>query len=303
VNGVYHPFKWRGWWDFGCGALGDIACHSMDAAFWALDLGMPDSIVAASSPVNQESAPKWSIITYQFPARGDMPPVKVIWHDGNKQPPRPKDLEENRKIPGGIGGQLVFGDKGTIMANTYCSGPRIIPESKMREFLQNKPPKTLPRSPGHMRDFIRGCKGGPAPCANFDFSGPLTEMVLLGNLSVRSGKPIKWDGENMRVTSAPEANKYVMREPRAGWREFYDYGEKLLTPKRPEKKEVSRARPKRPAVDQSAAKADRLYKMGRDAERMGQRSVARSFYKKVVSDYPDTEAAKQAAARLDKIGR
>jgi predicted dehydrogenase len=297
VGGIYHPFKWRGWWDFGCGALGDIACHSMDAAFWALDLGMPDSITAESSPVNDESAPKWSIVTYQFPARGDMPPVKVIWHDGNKKPSRPKDLESHRKILGGIGGQLIFGDKGTIMANTYCSGPRIIPESKMQAY--ERPPKTLPRSPGHMRDFVRGCKGGPAPCANFDFAGPLTEMVLLGNLAVRSGKPIEWDGEKMKVTSAPEANKYVMREPRKGWREFYDYGESLISAAKPKPKaEAAPKRSTRPAVDQSAAKAERLYKMGRSAENMRQRSVAKSFYNRIMDQYPNTEAAKKAAARL-----
>jgi len=217
---AYAPFKWRGWWDFGSGALGDIACHAMDAAFWALKLGEAKTIEveAVHSGCNNETAPKWEIITYHFPARGDMPPVKVVWHDGNKKPPRPKDLEPGRNLPGGIGGQLIVGEKATILAGIYCRSPRIIPEAKMKELRGSLPPKSLPRSPGVYAEFIRAAKGGEPAGANFpDYAGPLTEMVHLGNLAVRTGKKIVWDVEQMKCTNVPEANRYVGRTYREGW--------------------------------------------------------------------------------------
>jgi predicted dehydrogenase len=220
----YAPFKWRGWWDFGCGALGDIGCHAMDAAFWALDLGSPEVIEAEMSGMHKDTAPKWSTITYQFPARGDMPPVKVVWRDGvgkgNQPPPRPEELEKGRKLPGNIGGQLIVGDKATVMAGVYCRSPRIIPETKMREMLEDRPPETIPRVPkgSVYREFIRACKGGPKCGANFtDYAAPLTEMVLLGNLAVRTGKRIEWDGAKSICTNVPEANQYLSREHRKGW--------------------------------------------------------------------------------------
>ena len=225
---AYMPFKWRGWWDYGCGALGDIACHAMDAAFWTLQLGSPTRIYSKCSPVNSETAPKWSVITYEFPRRGKMPPVKLVWYDGvnykDRKPPRPKDLEENRKIAEDIGGQLFYGTKGTIMADTYCQSPRIIPEAKMREFLQNKPEKKYPRSPSVdgvdavYAEWIRAIKGGDPAGANFtDYAGPLTELVLIGNLSIRTGKTIEWDTRTMKSTNVRAANKYVRREYRRGW--------------------------------------------------------------------------------------
>jgi len=307
---AYLPFNWRGWWDFGCGALGDIGCHSMDAGFWALDLGMPTSVQAETSPVNEETAPKWSIVTYQFPARDNVgakdlpskvetPPVKVIWYDGNKKPPRPKDLEPNRKLDRGIGGQLLMGDKGTIMADCLCASPRLIPEAKMREFMPNRPPKTLPRSPGIYREWIAACKGGEPAGANFDFAGPLSEMVLMGNFAVRSGKRIEWDGPNMRATNVPEANRYGRREPRKGWEEPYLYGEKLLQPKKAGPGKAERpAKPAIPKAGQAEQKAERLFKMARQAEKMGQRSAARTFYTRIVNEYPGTSAARRAEERL-----
>ena len=218
----YLPFHWRAWWDFGCGALGDIACHAMDAAFWALKLGSPSRIEAEISGLSKDTAPKWSTITYQFPARGSMVPVKVVWRDGvgggNQPPARPKELEKDRRMPGKIGGQLIVGDKATVMAGVYCRSPRIIPEAKMKSI--GKPPRKLDRAPGnsHYKEFIRACKGGPKCGANFaDFAGPLTEMVLLGNLAVRTGKPIEWDGEKGVCTNVPEANQYLRRDYRKGW--------------------------------------------------------------------------------------
>jgi predicted dehydrogenase len=210
-NSRYAPFTWRGWWDFGCGALGDIGCHAMDAAFYNLKLGSPTSVEAVTSDHHPETAPKWSKVTYHFAERDGMPPVKVVWHDGDQPPARPKELEEGRKLPGGIGGQLFYGEKGTILGyDSYCNSIRIIPETKMKAF--ERPEHTVPMSPGHMVEWVRACKGeGPAPGANFDYSGPLTEMVLLGNLAVRSGKKIEWDGEKMLCTNVPEANQYVAK--------------------------------------------------------------------------------------------
>ena len=214
-NPAYLPFKWRGWWDFGTGALGDHGCHAMDAAFWALNLGAPSSVEAVSSPINGETYPSWSIITYQFPARGEMPPVKVVWYDGGELPPRPKDLEEDREF--GEWGQIIYGDKATVKADGYCESPRIIPESKMKELRSVLPSKTLPRSPGHYEEWIEACKGGSPAGANFDYAGPLTEMVLLGNIALATGEKIEWDSQRMRITNVQSANKYIRRKYRKGW--------------------------------------------------------------------------------------
>jgi hypothetical protein len=223
-----------------------------------------------------------------------LPPLKVVWYDGGKKPPRPKELEGNRKM--GNGGQLYFGDKGVILGG---GNPRLIPEAKMKEF--QRPPKTVPRSPGHVEEWVRACKGGEPAGANFDFAGPLSEMVLMGNFAVRSGKRIEWDAENMRCTNIPEANRYVRREPRKGWDEAYRYGESLLEPKKAKPKKPTRpARPAAPAAGQAERKAERLFKMARQAERIGQRSAARTFYSRIVKEYPGTSAAKRAAAKLGR---
>lgn len=206
----YVPFKWRGWWDFGAGALGDMGCHMMDASFWALDLKHPTSVSAESSLANNETGPAWSIITYEFPARGDKPPVKLVWYDGGKKPEKPKDLEPNRKLA--KVGQLLIGEKGTIMDTTdYCNSPRLIPESAMKAF--KRPEKTIPRVPrgNHYQEWINAIKGGPKPGSNFDYAGPFSEVVLMGNLALRVGKKVEWDGENMRCTNIPEANQYVTK--------------------------------------------------------------------------------------------
>ncbi len=210
-HSAYAPFRWRGWWDFGCGALGDIGCHMFDAGFNALDLGCPTSVEAVSEGGTADCAPAWSIVTYQFPAGpGGRPPVKVVWYDGGKHPPRPPQLEEGRELPRD-NGQLFLGDKGAIVVNDmYCSSLRVVPEARMKEF--QRPPRTLPRSPGLYTEWVQACKGeGPPPGANMEYSGPLTEMVLLGNLAVRTGRRIEWDGEAMACTNFPEANRFVRK--------------------------------------------------------------------------------------------
>lgn len=211
-NPAYLPFKWRGWWDFGCGALGDMACHVMDSAFWALDLRNPDWIEAKSDAKDENSTPSWSVVTYHFPARGDMPPITVKWHDGGDKAkmPRPKDLEAGRNYADS--GAVLVGEKGSILTDTYSDSVRVIPESRMKEV--GKPPKMLERSKGgHCQEWISMCKGGPRVGSNFvDHAGPLTEMVVLGNLAVRSGKRVEWDAAKMICTNDPSINKFV-REP------------------------------------------------------------------------------------------
>lgn len=206
-------FVWRGWWDYGCGALGDIGCHAMDCAFDVLKLSNPTSVEAECGPQSQWSAPAWSIVTYQFPATTERGPVKMVWYDGNKFPPRPKELEEGRNLPGDIGGQLWYGTEGTIMvSDVYCGSARIIPQEKWVDFAKNRmPEQTEQPSIGHFQEWIEACKGGAPSGANFDYSGPLTEMVLLGNLAVRTGKRIEWDAKNMVCTNDPDANKLVRK--------------------------------------------------------------------------------------------
>jgi predicted dehydrogenase len=208
-NEAYAPFRWRAWWDFGCGSLGDMACHVMDAAFWALDLKHPEWVEAETSPVNEETGPNWSIVRYKFPARGNKPPCLVTWYDGGKMPPRPEMLEPDRQIPTD-GGTYFHGTKETIMSGTYCRSPRIIPEERMKAF--DRPEKTIPRSPGHYQEWINACKGEGMTMSNFDYAGPFTEMVLLGNLAIRTGERVEWDSENLRCTNVPAANQYVRNE-------------------------------------------------------------------------------------------
>ena len=207
-HSAYAPFRWRGWWDFGCGALGDMGCHIIDSAFWALDLRFPEWVEAESDAKDPSMTPTWSIVTYQFPARGTMPPVKVIWYDGNKPVPRPATLEDGRNLPGGCG-QVFYGDKASIMADTYAGSVRIFPEAKMKEI--GKPEQMVARVPGgHYQEWIRGCKGDGVPGSNLiDHAGPLTEMTLLGNVAVRTGKRIYWDAKTLSCPNCPEADAYI----------------------------------------------------------------------------------------------
>ncbi|MHC4239113.1 MAG: Gfo/Idh/MocA family protein, partial [Planctomycetota bacterium] len=210
---AYVPFTWRGWWDFGTGAFGNMGCHIMDMAFWALDLGRRSvSVEARTTWLNDETYPAGSVIRYHFGPIGEMSPVTVTWYDGGLLPWRPKELERKRRFPGH--GGLYVGEEGTILA-PLGDGPRLIPESKMKDF--KKPEPTLPRSPGNYKEWIEACKGGPEPLANFDYSGPLTEMVLLGNIAIHIDHKLIWDASNMKVTNVPEANIYLHRQYRKGW--------------------------------------------------------------------------------------
>jgi predicted dehydrogenase len=213
---AYHPALWRAWWEFGNSTIGDMACHNMDPAFWALDLNQPESVEASSTEFNDETAPLGAIYYYQFGARGKMPPLKVVWYSGGILPPRPEELEEQRKLTGGGHGILFIGDKGKIMCDGWGGTPQIIPQSKMKEYKQ--PAKTIPRVGGdHLRNWIDACKKGTKACADFSYSGPMTETVLLGNVALRTGKKIYWDAEKMTATNAPEAEQFIHPAYHNGW--------------------------------------------------------------------------------------
>lgn len=212
----YCPRKWRGWWDFGCGALGDMAVHNADPAFYALDLTAPDWVEAESSPINNDSFPLWSIITYHFPARGDQPAVKMVWYDGGKLPPRPAALEPTRNM--GDNGIYFVGDKGVIMAGGWSGTPRLVPESSMKEFTM--PARTIPRcAVGHRREWIDACKAGKPEDAKsgFRYSAPFTESLLVGVLAVRLGKRIEWDSARLKATNCPEADALIHKTYRQGF--------------------------------------------------------------------------------------
>ena len=219
---AYLPFKWRGWWDFGTGALGDIGCHALDPVFRALKLGHPISVQASSTRVNKETYPLASMVTYQFPARGEMPSLTLVWYDGGLRPPRPVELEEDKEM--GANGHLFIGDKGKILSlrTEKRRGYVLIPESRAEQY--GVPPKKLPRSIGHYQEWIEACKGGPPAGSNFDFAGPLTEVVLLGNVTLRpqlreelTTKKLLWDGTAQRFTNSDEANNFLHYPCREGW--------------------------------------------------------------------------------------
>jgi predicted dehydrogenase len=213
-HSVYAPFTWRDWWDFGTDAIGDMGCHNMDPAFWALELGPPSSVYARPVMGDAEMTPYASTVHYQFPARGNMPPVKMTWYS-NIMPPRPDDLESNRELTGDGNGILFVGDKGKIMCGGWGGTPRLIPESSMKAY--ERPAKTLPRSPGHHREWIDACKGGKPAGANFSYAGPMTETVLLGVVAIRTRKYLEWDAVNLKATNCPEADQYIRPEYRKGW--------------------------------------------------------------------------------------
>ena len=214
-HSAYAPFKWRGWWDFGCGALGDMAVHNADPAFFALDLDAPIAVEAETSEINDDTFPKWNIIHYYFAAKGSRPAVKMTWYDGAKLPPRPADLDEGLRL--GSNGILFVGDKGSLLGGSHAGTPRIIPEAKRKEY--GKPPKSLPRSPGHHKEWIEACKAGRPKDAKsgFWYAGPFTEALLVGNLAVRLQKRVEWDSKAMRSPNCPEADNYVTKFYRAGF--------------------------------------------------------------------------------------
>lgn len=247
----YAPFNWRGYFDFGCGALGDMACHILGAPNVALMLGAPTTVEC----IRQEGTssftfPKKSVIRFDFPARGSMPPVKIFWYDGMAgPPPRPQGLAESELLgdlprrrreaaqaapaappaasgerrfgganPQGVpssNGSLFVGSKGFLTTGTYGEGTRLLPAQRMADY--KFPPQLLTRSPGHYRDWIRAAKGGERSCSDFSVAAPFTEWILLGALSLRFEGKLEWDSAKMRIANNPEASKLVKPAFRKGW--------------------------------------------------------------------------------------
>ncbi|MFM1769263.1 MAG: Inositol 2-dehydrogenase [Verrucomicrobiota bacterium] len=220
ARGPYHPFNWRGIWDFGAGALGDMGCHVMDGACWALRLENPASVeVVDSAPRNDESAPAWSVLRYEFPARPGhdgrmLPACTLTWHDGGRKPPRQPG---QGAYPFAENGTLFVGSEGRLVTETYGGSPRLLVKDKLQK--PAEPKRVLERVPGDdpYLDFLRGLRGGPKPCSNFEVSGPFTEVVLLGNLALRLGKKVEWDAANLKSPNCPEAAPFIRKPYRKGW--------------------------------------------------------------------------------------
>lgn len=228
---IYHPFNWRGWVDWGTGALGDMAAHLIDHPYWALDLRYPDTIEATSSPWGEDnkrnpvSHPLVTQVVYNFPARGNQPPVKMIWCDGGLMAPRPSFLPDNIKLERG-GGVIFVGSKGMLMHETYGEKPRLFPESlmetakKVPQKIERNPYRNDKDKPLHRVQFANACKGKAKPVCPFEYASRLTETMLLGIVALKTGQGelIRWDGEAGKVTNNDKANQHLHREYRKGWK-------------------------------------------------------------------------------------
>jgi hypothetical protein len=207
LRAVYHPWNFRGWWDFGTGALGDMGCHHINTPYRALKLTHPARVHATATQVFPDTAPLASIVAYDFPAREDMPPCRVVWYDGGIQPPAPPELQ-GRPMPGS--GVLYVGDEGVMLDS------RILSDQRAKQF--QDVPKTLPRRSGTWGEWFEACTGGePAGC-HFSWAGLLTEFVLLGNIAIRTGKHLDWDADKLRFTNEEAANRFVDPPYENGWK-------------------------------------------------------------------------------------
>ncbi len=221
-NPAYTPWNWRAWWDFGTGALGDMACHILDPAFWALKPGRPICIYGSSTQVNTESAPYASMVHYEFPGRGKigkikLPPMKMTWYDGGLLPPRPAELKDGQIMGDQNGGVLFVGSKGKLMTGCYGRNPILLPEELDKNYKQ--PPATIRRikdamGGGHEMDWVRACKENPESrvqtSSNFDYAGPLNEVVVMGNLAVRLQdlkRKLMWDGKDLKINNIADDDK------------------------------------------------------------------------------------------------
>lgn len=204
---TYLPANWRKWWDFGGGNLADMACHHMDLPFWALELRSPTSVEAEGPAVHPETCPLGLIVRYEYAGRGDLPPVKLTWYDGDRIPAK------IHGIATGGGGNLFVGERGMLWAD-YGSY-KLYPEG---DFAGYKPPEpTIPNSIGHHNEWIAACKTGAPTTCNFDYAGRLTEAVLLGNVAFRAGQRLEWNAERLAAANCPQAEQFLHREYRKGW--------------------------------------------------------------------------------------
>jgi predicted dehydrogenase len=209
-----HPFNWRWFWDFGTGGLGDFGCHYMDLAHWALDLRSPTSVIATGPKPHPESTTAGLTVKYKYPARGDLPPVALTWYDGGLKPSILNSLKDaSGKSLNWGSGQLFVGERGMIVSD--YGKHLLLPTEKFADF--KRPAPSIPRSMGHHNEWIHAIKNGGTTTCNFDYSGALTESVLLGVASYRSGEAIEWDAANLKVTNSKKAQNFIHKEYRKGW--------------------------------------------------------------------------------------
>jgi hypothetical protein len=207
------PYKWRFWWDFGTGETGNNGVHIMDLAFWALKLRHPISAEAEGPPVHAETSPRWMTVHYEFSARGKLPPVKLMFYHAKDGPPVLSQILQKDQVSEWESGVLFIGEKGMLLSS-YGKW-KLLPEANFTDF--QPPERSIPDSIGHHKEWLVACKtGGPTTC-NFDYSGALTEAVLLGNVAYRVGKKLLWDAASLKATHCPEADPYIKRPYREGW--------------------------------------------------------------------------------------
>jgi predicted dehydrogenase len=244
-NPAYLPFNWRGWWAFGTGALGDMACHILDPVFRCMPILYPSSVEASIATIwnkmwddtqNADGCPPSSIIHLTYPRTDKEGTIKLTWYDGGLMPERPEELAENEPFGNGDGGVLFIGDKGKLLANCYGANPRLLPSSRMKS--EEMPKDTIARVPeGHYIQWVNACIDGYGKgftSSPFDYAGPFTESILMGNLALRAfqlknpkltgwddkwlgRKKLNWDAKNLKITNYDEANQWVKRDYRDGW--------------------------------------------------------------------------------------
>jgi len=224
-NHAYAPHNWRGWQDFGNGALGDMACHIMDPAFWALHLDQATSYaveLVEAEGRNDQTYPNKSIVKFSYPARGEMPPVKLFWYDGNNVPPRPAGVPDDQQIGDGewgtkTNGSYFLGDKGVATAGEYGGRPRLLPDERMKDYTPPAPTLARIDAQNHYRNWFEACKGGAPACSNFEYSAPFSEMIVLGGLAIRMNQRLEYDCVTGKLTNIPNSDHLLTKEYRKGW--------------------------------------------------------------------------------------
>lgn len=217
---AYAPFRWRAYLDFGCGALGDMACHIMDSSFWALGLESPTSISAACTNLTGYTYPVSSVVTFQFPARGKMPPVTFKWYDGDMRPSIPNFLKRENPLTGQYhsNGTMIVGEDAIILTDTYSKGARIFPYAKFQELRSDLPGKSLRRIKGsHLNEFYSAILEGRKASSDFEYAAPFTETILLGTIAQQTQRDLTFDGKAGKFINDDEANKLLTKDYPDGW--------------------------------------------------------------------------------------